>query len=61
MLGTDQVDEGDIGGDVGNNDRRADLRAVAQSHPGDVIALDENPLDLGAVAHLAAVGDEQFV
>ena len=42
VLGTDQIDQGVIGREVGNNHRRTDLRAVAQTHTGDAIVLDES-------------------
>ena len=54
MIGANEFGEGGVGGEVGDDEGRGDGLAVVAPHAGDFVVVDEDLLDLGAVADLAA-------
>ena len=60
MIGANEFGEGGVGGQVGDDDGRGDGFAVLAAHAGDLVAVDEDLLDLGAVADLAAAALEHL-
>jgi hypothetical protein len=55
VFGADKFDQRVIRRQIGNDHRSTDFGPVAQTHARDAVALDENPLHLGAIPDLAPI------
>ena len=60
MIGANKFGQGGVGGEVGYDDGCGDGFAVVGAHAGDLPAVDEDLLGLGAVADLAAAALEHL-
>ena len=60
VIGANEFGEGGVGGEVGDDDGGGDGFAVFAADAGDLVVVDEDLLDLGAVADLAAAALEHL-
>ena len=60
VIGANEFGEGGVGGEVRDDDGGGDGFAVSAAHAGDFVVVDQDLLDLGAVADLAAAALEHL-